>query len=223
MNYLFWKTKVFLWKEQIRTIFSFYRAPRYALVDLLFGLSWFFSNPFRLCRFYYQKVQKEPLPVYGETPLSVWTEIAKRTKINGADVFIDLGCGRGKLAFWTAFWIGCKTIGVDSVPTFIDRANRLSRCLRVNNLFYVRCDLLSYPLSQATVIYLFTLHADEDKLDYSSLQNDVRIITVSERLPSSDLFVSESFVVEFPWGKAPVFIHRKKAVQCPKLTESRFR
>lgn len=206
---LFWKTRLFLWLEQLKTILLFYRLPRFALLDILLGCLYLFSNPFTLCRRFMQTRGEERVHAYGETPLSTWRQIAVLAKIEAKDVFIDLGCGRGKVCFWTASWIGCKTIGVDWVPPFIRRASFLSLFFSSLRLQFLQRSISEIPLREATVLYLYTFHPEEETLDFSLLSPGTRVITISEPLSHPRFKVSDSCSVRFPWGEAEVFINQQ--------------
>lgn len=209
MMILFWKMRLFLWFDQVKTIFYFYRKWRFALSDLLLGCLYFFSNPFRICRRFMQKRGEERVHAYGETPLSLWKEISLLAQIDKEDLFIDLGCGRGKICFWTASWIGCKTIGIDWVPSFIKRASFLARLLGFSRLQFFREAISQIPLGQASVLYLYTFHSEEEFLDMSLLAPSSRVITVSQPLSDPHFQVSASRSVRFPWGETEVFINHR--------------
>ena len=194
---LFLRTKLFFWKEQLHVIRYFY--PKFALVDLFFGLFYLFSNPFRICRGEY---------TYGETPLTAWKKIADLARIGSKDVFLDLGCGRGRLCFWTRCMIGCRSIGIDGVSPFINKANRVKRFLYLDSVDFFCSRITLAPISKATVIYLYTFHPDEEQLDFSQLREDARVISVSE--PIVGLRVLSECQVYFPWGKADIYINIKK-------------
>ncbi len=206
--HLFFKTKLALWKEQLRTIFHFYRKPQFALLDLAFGLSYLFSNPFSLCRKTMQKRGEKEIHAYGETPLVVWKKIAELAKIGPDDLFLDLGCGRGKLCFWIASEIGCRTRGVDFVPAFVRRGSFLARLFRLSHLEFKESALSDIALTEASVIYLYTFHPEEERLDFSELASGTRVITVSEKLAEPNFELTATVPVQFPWGETEVFIHR---------------
>ena len=195
---LFLQTKWFLCKEQLRVMRRFY--PRFFLVDFLLGCLYFFSNPFRMCR-------KIAGNVYGETPLSSWEAIAKLAKIESKDLFLDLGCGRGRLCFWMHRMIGCRTIGIDGVASFISRANRLKKGLQLQGMEFFTSSITQAPLERATVIYLYTFHPDEEKIAFSKVKKGTRVITVSEPLEGFQLLAQEK--IQFPWGQTDVYINGK--------------
>ncbi len=201
---LFWKTRFFLWFDQLKTIYFFYRKPRFALCDLLLGALYLFSNPFRICRRYMESRGEGRVHIYGETPLCAWKSIAELAQIRADDLFVDLGCGRGKICFWTAAWIGCKTIGIDWVPPFIRKASLLARLPGFSHLKFLERSISKIPLDRATVLYLYTFHPEESLL---KLPAHSRVITVSEPLADSRFHVTASQKIRFPWGETEVYIN----------------
>lgn len=183
------------------------RVFKAILLDLALKSLYLCSNPFRICRRFLQKSGEKNIYAYGETPLAVWSEIAALAELKPDDLFCDFGCGRGRLCFWTATTIGCKTIGIDLVPAFILRASLLSFLFRLKNLQFRCARMTDIPLKQVTVLYLYTFHRDEEELDFSKLPIGARVISVSEPLPHSCLRVKTSMQIAFPWGKTEVFIH----------------
>ena len=145
--------------------------------------------------------------MYGETPLDLWATIAEAAKITEQDCFLDLGCGRGRLCFWTSRRFGCHSIGVDWVPTFIRRARFLAWMLRVRNVQFLCTTLSRAPLHEATVIYLYTYHPEEDLLDFSHVKSGCRVITVSEPLKGEGFSMSSVIRAKFPWGETEVYVN----------------
>ena len=191
---LFLRTKLFLWKEQFRVIFQFY--PKFALNDLALGILYLFANPFRICKGEY---------TYGETPLTSWKKIADLAGISSQDVFLDLGCGRGKLCFWTSCMTGCRSIGIDGMAPFIRRASLLKKLLRLKRVDFSLSKIDEASLSEATVVYLYTFHPDEEKINFQQLRKGARVISVSE--PLAGWKVLAECRILFPWGKTDIYVN----------------
>ncbi len=207
---VFWKSRLFLIIEQLRVILRFYgRSYRFCLADLSMGFLYIFANPYRICRRFFQKKRENDIHVYGETPLTLWAEIAKNAEISSADQFVDLGCGRGRICFWTSLWTGCKTRGVDWVPSFVDRGRFLARLFGISHLRFDCAGISQISLKEATVVYLYTYHSDEEKIDFHEMPLGGRIITVSEPLIKSGFFIHKSMKALFPWGETDIFINKK--------------
>jgi SAM-dependent methyltransferase len=146
--------------------------------------------------------------MYGETPIQLWSVIARAAELSRDDLFLDLGCGRGKLCLWTSMTIGCSSIGVDWVPSFIRKARLTARLFRLPAQFF--CSRITEaPISRASVIYLYTYHPDEEKMVFSHVPSGARVITVSEPLSLPDFTVSQVLTASFPWGTTEVFINKK--------------
>jgi SAM-dependent methyltransferase len=177
------------------------------IVDFVLRALYLFENPFRICRKAFEKRGEKEIHMYGETPLALWKKIAEAASITKEDCFLDLGSGRGLLCFWTRLVIGSTVIGVDWVPTFIQRARWCSSIFRISDIRFLCCSLKEAPLDKATVLYLYTYHPDEELLDFSQLSPGARVITVSEPLSCKGFRVSKIIEMKFPWGKTEVYIN----------------
>lgn len=183
------------WLEQRRVRQHFYQDPLYKALDraLLKG-----PNPYRI---------KEAFP-YGETPLCSLKKIADRFGLKSSDKVVDLGCGRGRGAFFLAQHYGCQVTGVDIVESFIQRAQSIeSQELRVS---FVCGDMRKFDFSQATFVFFYgTTFSDEFveelKQAMQALPKGSKIVTVS--YPLEGLEVIDQFLVSFPWGFGEVYLH----------------
>jgi SAM-dependent methyltransferase len=198
MSLLFWKVKLYLFCEQMAVIRRYYRFPRFAWIDFLLGAFYLFSNPFSICRRFCQRKGEDEVHTYGETPLTTWEQIAKKAGIGPEDVLLDLGCGRGRICFWSASVLGCRAIGVDRVPRFI-RTARLFDSKRVR---FVCSEIEDAPFEEATIVYYYALFHTHP---LGKLPDGMRVLSVSEPLfPDADSLGSFSF----PWGEGEVFLNR---------------
>ena len=119
---------------------------------------------------FFQKKGEAGIHVYGETPLSLWAQIAHFAQISQSDFLVDLGCGRGRICLWSYLTIGCQTAGVDWVPIFILRVRWLSRICCLKKLNFICGGISSCSLKKATVVYLYTYHAEENRIDFQQLR-----------------------------------------------------
>lgn len=177
------------------------------ILEVVLFLLYVFENPYRICRKEFAKRKEQEIHMYGETPFSVWKHITILAEVHKEDVFLDLGCGRGRLCFWTKKYIGCKAIGVDFIKTFVKRAKFISFLLRIQDLEFHISRIKDFPLQEATCIYLYTYHQDEELLDFSKLSKGTRVITCSEPLSQEGFFVKTSEILSFPWGECEVFVN----------------
>lgn len=164
-----------------------------------------------------QKAQKLSAAIYGETPLVTYEAIANAVSLQPTDLFLELGCGRGRGALFIAHFYQCSVIGIDWVDTFIDIANALVQDYHMPKISFLAGDYFTLDWGNPTVIYLFgTTLSDEDIrrliprfLSYPTS----RIVTVSFPLSHySDQFHIEKFLTgEYPWGQTEIYINRVNA------------
>lgn len=210
---LFLKVRWFNFKDLIKTVCCFWLPhPLFGLADCMLLLSYFFKSPYRLVREFTKG--QEP---YGETPLVVMKRLAKRLPIGSSDVVYELGSGRGRVCLWLAMVIGCKTVGIEQVPTFVQKSARIARLFGVKNVQFIEADMLQQDLQAASVIYLFgTALPDEEITRFVTLCKNVRpgtkIVTVSYALTeySAEGIVTliDTLQVPFSWGTTEVYVHR---------------
>ncbi len=206
---LYFKVKLFLLKEQIKTVVNYYFNLRFALFDLCIGLSSLFINPYRLCRKFLEKKGAVYIDGYGETPYSTFKQIASAAQLTSKDHYVELGSGRGKTCVWAAQIIGCQVSGIEWVPSLARLSGSIGRLLGVPVQFELQ-SMFTADLSQATVAYLYSTQLTEDeikKISFSSMPSGSRIITISQ--PHPDFNVLKIIPVTFPWGDTFAYIHSK--------------
>jgi len=200
------RIKFTLVKAQLGTVFSEYpKNWRFALADSLLGLASLFFNPYRACR-------KRGF-VYGETPISSLRRIASFCQLKPEDVWLELGSGRGKGAFWISQTIGCETAGVEAVPLFVNVARAIVRILRLPKISFTCGKMADADFSKATCVYLYSTCMEEEELaslseKMKALPPGARVLTVSAPLPeTAHLPCAGSFPLSFPWGETEGFLH----------------
>ena len=136
--------------------------------------------------------------VYGETPLPVYDEMAKRVGLKKGESFWDLGCGRGRGCYFLSHFYGCESVGIEKLGGFVERAIEVPG-VEILQGDYFLCDL------NADVIYLYgtCLSGDEADLLAQKIKN-AKVVSVSEPLPAGK--VIDSFEGKFPWGKTDLYI-----------------
>ena len=111
--------------ESLFVVYHFYSNLSFFKSDCLLLFFYLFKNPFRVSQYFLASKEEKEIYTYGETPLSVIEEVAKRTKINPKDCVFELGSGRGRVCFWLEAFLHCRVIGVDNVPQFIQIAEKV--------------------------------------------------------------------------------------------------
>jgi hypothetical protein len=200
-------------KRQFYTDFSFKKA------DLALKKEYFWQNPYRLSRRFWNR------HVYGETPLTSLETIGLKARLSEADRFVDLGAGRGRGVFFMHYRFGCRALGIERVPTFIEKALKIQKKLKAEGVEFLQADLRdcpqtlnpssSNPSIHGTVFYLaWTCFEDALVLGMTrwleQLPNKTRIITVSEPLDKGSFSVIDQFSVPFAWGEGDIYVHEKK-------------
>jgi hypothetical protein len=208
---LFWKVKFFQWKEFFKN-FSDYRKIRFLLSDLLLFSVYMFSNPYRVYR------KSENKNQYGETPISTIKKICKEAKITKEDYFIEMGAGRGRVAFWMASQTGCQVIALEKVAFFHKTATWIQKLL-YKNLIFLSADMTKTELPEvSTVLYLYGTCLEDEEIEnilsvVERLKKGARVVTVSYSLldyGAEDFVLQKKFSVLFPWGKTEAYLQLKR-------------
>lgn len=190
-----------LWLDRLRSVRLYYKSPKFALIDLTYGLIALFINPYRTCRKFLQKRGADNIYAYGETPYATYQRIVEQCGICPQDTWIEMGSGRGKGCFWLSHFTHCKVIGIEWIPQFVWLARAIKALFRMKQVRFENLELEKADLSQATVIYLYGLWPD------LKIGDQVKVITISE--PLAGYQVLKSFWVRFPWGRTTAYFQEK--------------
>lgn len=205
--------------EYLRVLYRYYRNTSFAKIDGSLILMYLFDNPFSISRRYFMHRSNSEEYTYGETPLTSFEKIAKEARITPQDTVYELGCGRGRTCFWLKSFIDSKVVGVDIVPEFIVRAQRIQRKLGIEGIEFRPEDFLKTDLKNASVIYLYGTCLEDHTIKqlikhFKNLAPGTRIITVSYSLSDytdEPLFETmKRFPARFTWGEGDVYIQVKK-------------
>lgn len=215
---LLWISIIFKIKtlfEFIRVMLYYYPNKAFAKIDLSLLHAYLFSSPFLISKHFLMEKGEKDVYAYGETPLTSLDKIAKTCDIKKLDVVYELGCGRGRTCFWLNSFIGCKVIGVEYIPAFIQKAEDIKKRWNVAGVSFKQEDFLNTDLSDATVIYLFGTCLDEGSIRHlaeriMNLSQEIKIITVSyalnEFLDFPAFRLIKQFPASFPWGTTDVYL-----------------
>lgn len=187
-----------LWQDRFNAFRLYYKSPKFALIDLSFGLVALFINPYRVCRKFLQKQGAEEIYAYGETPYTTYEKIARECGIGPQDTWVEMGSGRGKGCFWLNHFIGCQVVGVEQIPQFIRLSRFLQRLFWMRGVRFDKQDIEAADLKGATVIYLYGVWPA------LKVAPGVKVITMSE--PLEGYRVLKSFWVRFPWGRTRCYL-----------------
>jgi hypothetical protein len=195
----FWYRR--MWSDRLYTFKTYYRHPRFALLDLLFGCIALFANPYRLCRQFVTKKGAKEIYVYGETPYATYERIAQECGIGPQDTWLEIGSGRGKGCFWLSHFVQCQVIGLEQIPFFVRCAAWMQRLFRWRRLRFA-CGLVEQtPLPPVTFVYLY---GDFPPMEFPK---GAKILSISE--PLAEMEVLKSFWVRYPWGRTRAYLQQK--------------
>jgi SAM-dependent methyltransferase len=210
--FVFFKVQWFLFKERREVR---HRFPTFSPFESALNRAYRFHNPFHICKeFLKQKGEKFP-DAYGETPLPILAKLAQECSLNSKDIFFDLGCGRGRGAMFLSHLIGCRVVGIDWIPFFIQTAQNIVLSISPQLPVNFRCiDMQSADFSEATVIFLYGTCLSDEIINilisrFERLSSRTKLITVSYPLSDYDprFYIRKQFTALFPWGIGEIYIN----------------
>lgn len=202
------KTSLEAFWEYLKVVLRYYRYPRFRRLDLKLLSKYLFKSPFTISKHYCQMKGSREIYVYGETPLTTLAGIFQRAGVSKADTVFDLGCGRARSCLWLNGVIGCKAVGIEIIPEFVEKAPK-----NISGLEF-RCeDMATADFTGGTLFYLYgnflsdeTLFVVAKKLE--KLPYGTKVISISFPMTdySSAFTIIDTFEASFPWGRAEVYI-----------------
>ncbi|MBS4168326.1 class I SAM-dependent methyltransferase [Parachlamydia sp. AcF125] len=210
------KVKYRNFKEFCTVVKRYYGNRQFFQCDLLLLCQYLWQNPFAISKNFLMRKEEKEIYAYGETPLTSLEKIAAACQITSKDVVYELGCGRGRSCFWTHCFYQCSVIGIDFVPAFIQKAEKVKAKCHLQAIEF-RCeDMLQTDFSKGTLFYLYGTCLEEDLIKkllekFKSLPAGTKIVTVSYPLTdySPDFALIKTLSVPFTWGEGDVYIQVK--------------
>lgn len=218
LYFIYWKVKIKNIIENTKVIFKYYRNTQFLKIDLTLLSYYLFKNPFKMSKNFLIKRKTSEIHTYGETPLTTIDRIAEKCNISKQDVFYELGCGRGRLCFWFACFVGCKVVGIEYIPDFIIIAEKVQNRYKVKNLSFKCENLFFADLQDATFLYLYGLCYTSNEIRkvielLEKLPKGVKVITVSYSLkdyqPNTTYRIIDTFSATFNWGVTEIIVQEK--------------
>lgn len=203
----------------IQVVRRYYKNTKFAKIDLTILFTYLFNNPYLISKQFLAERGCEDVYTYGETPLTSLEEIAKECQIERDDIVFEIGSGRGRSCFWLNSFIGCKVIGIEYIPEFVENANNIKERFKVDQVEFHKQNMIEADYRIATVIYLFGTCLEEETIrklihKFKQLKSGTKIITVSyplsEYTSDSDFEIMKCFPAKFPWGTTDVYLQIKK-------------
>lgn len=163
--------------------------------------------------------QPEGQCVYGETPALSFLAMLRQVNIEPDDVLFDLGCGRGLALLSAALAYQVRAVGVDVLPTFIERARQIAKRLHIDDrVSLTNGDFLEQDMSSGTIFYAAATTFVRDVIDdlaervvrqTANSGRVIRFITLSQTLlPPWKLVAKARYPMT--WGWNTVYFHVKE-------------
>ena len=217
--HLFFLKYLVLWRnfvEETRIVCRYYKNARFRKIDGALRKRYFWTNPFTISKRFLLARGETAIHAYGETPLTTLEMIVRQSGLKGSDTLFELGCGRGRGCFWLANFVGCKVVGIDFVPKFIENAKAIQKKYNLSNCTFRWEDLAESDFTGATVVYLYGTCYEDPFITmlakkFSLLPLTTKIITVSYPLSDYDpqFKVVHQFSAPFTWGEGIVYLNIK--------------
>lgn len=130
-------------------------------------------------------------------------KINKYKKVSDKDVFVDIGCGCGKLIIHTAIKSDIKTfVGIEIVPQRLRYAKSIKEEVlpEHKSIFFIEKDVKDFDLSIASIVFMNDICFDYDTRSdiFNRLSKGSHFIT-SHEIKSCKI-LKEEFVVDVSWG-----------------------
>ncbi len=148
--------------------------------------------------------QLAPLDQFHTRGITATAELAKAANLDGSMRVLDLGCGIGGPARYLAATFGCKVIGVDLSPNFIDAASYLTaRCGLDDRVSFEAGDALHLLFETGSFDAVFLQHVAMNIEDRDSLYSEVhRILAPAGRFAIYDIVRRAGEVIyPVPWAQ----------------------
>jgi SAM-dependent methyltransferase len=132
--------------------------------------------------------------VWVPTTPAMVQKMLDMAKVTPADVVIDLGSGDGRMII-AAAKRGARARGVEFTPELVEHSRRLAKEAGVaDKATFVQGDMYEADISDATVVALFLLPENLDKLKdkFLALKPGARIVLNTYKIPGWEPDVSET-------------------------------
>lgn len=203
--------------DSLRALLGGAHSLRFFLADFALKSHYLFKSPYVVSK-EYLLAQRAPDPYqYGETPLTTLAKMVRRFAIEPGTQIYELGSGAGRASLWLNLVAKCAVRGIEQVPLFVERAQKVAERLNLEELEF-RCEsFLDSSYASADLIYLNgSCMQDEEILALckrlADLKPGSRVITVSHALTD---YAPEYFVLtkkerlHFFWGRADVYLQAR--------------
>ncbi len=139
--------------------------------------------------------------------------ILSHVALGAEDTLLELGSGTGRFSMIATQLTGCRAIGIELVPSFVERANAISSGLAMKRCEFRQQDFFDVSWREASVVYCATTTFDEGTLarfddKCRELRPGARVVTVTQPPRVRGMALEWMEVLDFSWGPGTVFLHR---------------
>jgi len=212
--YFYIKAKIFI--EEMKVISRFYSLNSFRACDLSFKKAYFWHNPYRISKTFLFAKGIKNIHQYGETPLTTLAHIANECALGQQDLFIELGCGRGRGIFFLSCLTGCQAHGIEWIPLFVQKATRIADQLNMERVSFSCQNMLEAYLEEASFLYLYGTCMEEEEIHLlvkklEKCKTGTKVVSISYPLTdySSSFYLKKEFDGRFPWGIAKIYLQEK--------------
>ena len=213
------KYAILSFKENLICLLVYGIPYRMIWVELGLMILYPFLSPYRINLQYISKNKLDQSYIFGETPLTTLEKICRWSCIPKGKVIFDVGCGWGRSTFFLhMFNKAHRTVGIDLIPEYIDRANKIRSFMKLDYMVFLESDIRQVDYRDAEVIYMYGTCFPEkfiqEMVDVweKDLQEDTLILTTSYSLDSFSknkrIQLIDHIVFDYLWGTCTVFLHR---------------
>lgn len=203
----------FQFVEFLKVTAKYYRHLSFFCVDLSLLSQYFWHSPFAISKQFLIEKGEDEIYAYGETPLTTFEKIVRECGIGSDDTVYELGCGRGRTVFWLHHFIGCRVVGIEYIPVYVEKAEKVRQKYNLEGIEFRLEDIRDTDYSPATVLYLYGTCFEDDFIQaliekFRALPKGTKLITVSYPLTDyTNLFtVQKQFPATFTWGTTEVYL-----------------
>lgn len=186
----------------LKEIRFYFDTPAFAKADFLLWRCYLGKKIYRLTT--------DP---YGETPLTTFAAVAQECGLREKDTLFELGCGRGRVAFFARLHFGCSVVAVDQEALFIKIARYIQKRRKICRMQFLFNDYTKVDLTDATHIFFYGTCAPDEVVEkltkkIALLSQGTVVFSVSFPLEHPALQTIKIVPASFIWGESEIYIQK---------------
>ena len=212
------KYAVLAFRENLICLLIYGIPYRMLWVELGLMIQYPFVSPYRINLRYISTNKLDHSYIFGETPLTTLEQICRWCNFPKGKVIFDVGCGWGRSTFFLhAYNRAHRTIGIDLIPEYIERANKIRSFMKLDYMVFVEADIRKVDYRDADIVYMYGTCFPEDFVQSmvdiweEDLKEGTMILTTSYSLESFSktkrIQKIQEKTFDFLWGFCTVYVH----------------